>query len=340
MREKKLGVGIIGLGIISMAHEQGLRDASDKATIIAMCDIDEQKVRERARPHQARVYTDYQQLLADPHVDIVDIILPHNLHYPVAAEAIKSGKHVLIEKPLTTNPRDGADLINQARESGVKFSVAENTRFVQAYLETEKILKSGELGELYSVHTLIAGSEVDRLLDTSSWKGKAGGSGGGVIMDAAPHTFYLFRWLFGGIRSLRVTAQKLIDKSEVEDNALIFGELANGANFSAQFSFTSESPWTERLVVNGSKGSIIIDQITNPVGILYKGSYDFNGTILNIPYEPVLWKINSIADGVHNFISAVWNNEEPGVDPEDANYAILAVEKSYQSLQNGAVVSF
>lgn len=340
MNGEKLGVGIIGLGIISMAHEQGLLEASDRASIVAMCDIDEEKVCERAKSYNAQVYTDYHQLLADPRIDVVDIILPHNLHYSAALAAIESGKHVLIEKPITTNSKDGADLIQQARSHNVKFSVAENTRFVKAYQEVEKILQSGDLGNIYSVNTLIAGSEVDRLLDTRNWKGKAEGSGGGVVMDAAPHTFYLLRWLFQGIKHLQVVARKLIDKSEVEDNALIFGELVNGANFCAQFSFTTEAPWTERLVINGSKGSIIIDQITNPVGILYRGTFDFNGEVLDIPYEPDLWKIKSIADGVNNFITAVWNDKEPTVDPEDANYAILAVEKSYQSLKSGTVVNF
>jgi len=331
MRDEKFGVGIIGLGIISLAHEMGLLNAQEMASLVAMCDIDEQKVIERARPYNAKVYTDYHQLLADPRVDIVDIILPHNLHYPVASAAIESGKHVLIEKPFTMNYANGEELINKAHRKGIKLSVAENTRFVLAYQEMERILSSGELGEIYSVRTLIAGSEVSRLVDTSNWKGKASGSGGGVIMDAAPHTFYLLRWLFGGIKKLQATTQKLIENSEVEDNALIFGELNNGGLFSSRFSFTTEAPWTERLEVNGSKGSVIIDQITNPVGILYKGTDDFNGRILDIPYEPELWKIKSIASGVSEFISAVWNDRTPPVDPEDANYAIYVVEKSYQS---------
>jgi len=335
MRDQKLGVGIIGLGIISMAHEMGLLNAQEMASLVAMCDIDEQKVIERARPYNAQIYTNYHQLLADPRVEIVDIILPHNLHYPVASAAIESGKHVLIEKPFTMNSADGEELINKALKKGIKLSVAENTRFVLAYQEMERILSSGELGDIYSVRTLIAGSEVSRLVNTSNWKGKASGSGGGVIMDAAPHTFYLLRWLFGGIKRLHATTQKLIQKSEVEDNALIYGELNNGALFSSHFSFTTEAPWTERLEVNGSKGSVIIDQITNPVGILYKGTDDFNGRILDIPFEPELWKIKSIASGVSEFISAVWNDQVPLVDPEDANYAIYVVEKSYQSVRAG-----
>lgn len=339
MKDQKLGVGIIGLGIISKAHEKGLLDAQDMASVVAICDIDEKRVNDRARPYNAGVYTDYRQLLADPQVDVVDIILPHNLHHPVAAAAIECGKHVLIEKPLTMNSSDGEDLIERAQKEQIKFSAAENTRFVQAYLEMEKILFSGKLGDIYSVRTLIAGSEISRLLDTSNWKGKVKGSGGGVIMDAAPHTFYLLRWLFGGVRTLQATAQKLVEVSEVEDNALIFGELNTGALFTAQFSFTTEAPWTERLEVNGSQGSVIIDHITNPVGILYQGTDDFSGRPLNIPYEPELWKKKSIASGVYDFISAVWNDREPLVNPADANYAIYAVEKSYQSVQSGDTVT-
>jgi predicted dehydrogenase len=330
----KIGVGVIGLGIISDAHIRGLEDAADKANIVAICDIDEAKARRGAEPFGAVVYSDYCQLLADPRVEAVDIILPHNLHYPVACAAIEAGKHVLIEKPLTLSSQEGADLIDRARARGITFSVAENTRFVAAYLEVEKILKSGELGKIYSVRTLIAGTEIYRLVDKSTWKGDKEGAGG-VIMDAAPHTFYLLRWLFGGIHTLRAYQQKLVSVSEVEDNAVVFGELLNGALFTAQFSFTTQAPWTERLEINGEHASIIIDQIVNPVGILFRGTYDFSGRPLAIPYNPENWKALSIAVEVTAFIDALWNSTPPGVDPADANYAVYAVEKVYESVCSG-----
>jgi predicted dehydrogenase len=339
MLRNKLGVGIIGLGIISDAHEKGLVRAADQAEIVAVCDIHTERAKERAQPYRAAVYPDYRELLADQRVDVVDIILPHNLHYPVARDAIEQGKHILIEKPLTLSSREGADLIARAKAKGIQFSVAENTRFVTAYLEVEKILQSGVLGKILSVRTLIAGSEIYRLVDNRTWKGKKEGSGGGVIMDAAPHTFYLLKWLFGGVETLQAFETKLVDQSEVEDNALVTGRLANGSLFTSQFSFTVEAPWTERLEINGFDAAIIIDQIANPVGTLYKGTLDFKGRSLEIPYNPGFWKFDSIVAEVESFINAVYDGLLPAVDPSDANYAVFCVEKAYESIEKGREIS-
>ena len=339
MLRNKLGVGIIGLGIISDAHEKGLAQSADQAEIVAVCDINAERAQARARPYHATVYTDYLELLEDRRVDVVDIILPHNLHYPVARDAIEHGKHILIEKPLALTSADGADLITRARSKGIKFSVAENTRFVTAYLEVEKVLHSGALGKILSVRTLIAGSEIYRLVDNRTWKGKKEGSGGGVIMDAAPHSFYLLRWLFGGVASLQAFETKLIEQSEVEDNALVTGRLANGSLFTSQFSFTVEAPWTERLEINGFEGALIIDQIANPVGTQFKGTLDFKGRPLEIPYNPENWKFDSIVAEVEGFIDAVWNDQPPAVDPSDANYAVFCVEKAYESIEKGKELS-
>ena len=336
---KKLGVGIIGLGIISDAHEKGMLDSADIADVVAVCDIDRSKAERRAKRFGAEVYTEYHALLANPKVEVVDIILPHNLHYQVASDAIEAGKHILIEKPLTLSSESGSDLIRKARQCGIIFSVAENTRFVTAYQEVEKILNAGELGKILSVRTLIAGTEIYRLVNDNTWKGKKEGSGGGVLMDAAPHTFYLLKWLFGGISSLQAFEEQLINQSEVEDNASVFGRLNNGSLFHSQFSFTVQAPWTERLEINGYDGSLIIDQISDPVGLIYKGTSDFNGRKLEIPFDPEYWKYNSIACEVAAFLKAVQNGGVPAVDPGDANYAVYAVEKAYESVRLGQKVT-
>ena len=335
---EKLGIGIIGLGIISDAHERGIAQAADIAKVMAVCDIDLVKAQLRAKKYDASFCSDYHNLLSDPSITVVDIILPHHLHYQVARDCIKAGKHILIEKPLTLSSSSGAELIGLAKEKGVIFSVAENTRFVKAYTEVEKILASGVLGKILSVRTLISGSEIYRLENNETWKGKKAGSGGGVLMDAAPHTFYLLKWLFGGIESLQAFDCQVIDRCEVEDNAIVFGKLNNGSLFYSQFSFTVQAPWTERLEINGLNGSIIIDQISNPVGLIYSGTNDYYGQKLDIPFDPENWKTNSISIEVNAFLNAVRNGTKPLVDAVDANYAVYAVEKAYESVKTGLAV--
>jgi predicted dehydrogenase len=333
--DKKLRIGIIGLGIISAAHELGLENVQDKAEIVAICDINYERAVERAAKYNARVYTHYEDILADKNVDVVDIILPHDLHYPVCKAALLAGKHVLMEKPMTIDPNHSRELIEISQEKGVKFMVAENTRFVRAYLEVQSMLAQGKLGDIYLIKTFIAGTEIYRMVDPNNWKGRKIGSGGGVIMDAAPHSFYLLRWLFGDIAEIRAYANQIVPGSEVEDNAVIVGRLKSGAQFTLEFSFTVQAPWTERLEVYGSKGSVIIDQILNPPSVYFKHAEDYHPKELpGVLYNPIKWKTDSIAMGVNQFIDSIIMNTEPPVKLMDTYYAIEACASAYKSIKS------
>jgi predicted dehydrogenase len=329
--DKKLRIGIIGLGIISAAHELGLESVQDKAEIVAICDINKERAIDRAAKYNAKVYTRYEDILADKNVDVVDIILPHDLHYPVCKAALLAGKHVL----MTIYPNHSRELIEISQHKGVKFMVAENTRFVRAYLEVQSMLAEGIFGDIYLIKTFIAGTEIYRMVDPKNWKGRKIGSGGGVIMDAAPHSFYLLRWLFGDIAELRAYANQIVPGSEVEDNAVIVGKLRSGAQFTLEFSFTVQAPWTERLEVYGSKGSVIIDQIQDPPSIYFKNAEDYHPQELpGVIYNPIQWKTDSIAMGVRQFIESVIENTEPPVKLMDTYYAIEACASAYKSIKS------
>jgi predicted dehydrogenase len=331
---KKVRVGLIGLGSISYAHEAGYLEMGEACEIVALCDINEEEVNTRIEMHEgAKGYTRYPDLLADSRVDMVDIIVPHVLHYEIAKAALEKGKHVLVEKPITVKSEQGEELIALAKQKGLKFSVAENTHFVTAYLKAEEILKQGILGDIWSVRTLIAGSEVHRIKDPRTWHGKA--PYGGVILDSSVHNFYLFKWLFGGVRDVLGFASKLVPEGEMEDNGLILGHLAQGgAEFQLNVSCTMEIPWTERLEVYGSKGGMIIDQLANPVVKYYLGSNDIDGTAIeDVPFDPLGWKFNSMIAEIKDFVTAVIEDRPPRIDPADALYALKAVEAVAQSIE-------
>lgn len=333
----KIRVGIIGLGAISFAHEAGYDEMMGACEIVAMCDINEEEAHQRSAMHGATAYTNYQDLLADPTIDMVDIIVPHVLHYEVARAAIEKGKHVFVEKPITAISSQGEELIVLAKKKGVQFSVAENTRFVTAYQKAEEILRAGTLGDIWTVRTLIAGSEVHRIKNPNLWHGKA--PYGGVILDSSVHNFYLFKWLFGGVRDVFGFASRIVPESEVEDNGLILGLLSNGAEFQLNTSCTMEIPWTERVEIYGSRGGMVIDQLVNPVMRYYLGSNDIDGTIIeDVPFDPLGWKFTSMIAEIKDFVNAIVENRPPLIDPADALYALIAAEAVARSIETGKPV--
>ncbi len=330
----KVNLGIIGLGIISKYHEDGIHAAGDIVEVRGICDINLSLAKERAEPYGAEVYTDYHKLLDNPEIDTVDIILPHHLHYTVCKAALMAGKNVIIEKPFVIKSNEGWELIELAKEKGCVLSVAENTPFVEAYIQLKQILNKGELGKIYSVKTMIAGTEIHRMLNKKNWKGRSSASGGGVIMDAAPHSFYLLNWLFGDVHKLKAFTGYVIPGCEVEDNAVIAGTLNERTFFESSFSFTAQAPWTERLEVYGESGTIIIDQIMQPSSLYYRGAEDYDPVqIKSIPCDPIAWKWKSIAKGVESFIRAVYTGSELVVKPEEAVKSIELCECAYNYLK-------
>ena len=333
-----VGFGLIGLGGISGAHATGY-SSSPHAEIVAVCDTRPEVLASRAQELGARPHARYEELLADARVEAVDVSLPHNLHYPVVRAALAAGKHVLVEKPLALTSQECVDLIELASAAGLKLSVAENTRFVTAYLAAERLIAAGELGEPRLIRTFISGSEVRRLRDTSLWKGRTDGSGGGAIIDAGPHSFYLLKWLLGEIVSVRGFHDRLVPEAQVEDNAVVAGELASGALFRCEFTFTAEIPWGERLEIYGSDASLVVDQLLDPPAVLFRGGSDYDGEpVAGVPHDPRNWKRLSIAAGARDFAEAVAVGRPPTVDPRDGLYGVLVAERAYESAAAGGVL--
>ncbi len=200
-------------------------------------------------------------------------------------------------------------------------------------MEAERLLQAGALGEPRLIRTLISGSEVERLSDTTSWKGRRDGTIGGAIFDAGPHSFYLLKWLFGAIAGVQAVQHRLIPASEVKDHAVVAGRLASGAIFTTEYTFTAEIPWGERCEMYGSEGALIIDQLYNPPALHYRHAHDYEPIPLStVPYDPRGWKTVSIAAGVADFVHAIADARPPRVDPLDGYYTLLVVEAAYASV--------
>jgi len=335
-------VGIVGAGMVAPCHAAGFLEAPLRCRVVAVCDVDEARARDLAAVCDARVCTDHRELLADPGVDLVDVLLPHHLHHPVALAVLDAGKHLLLEKPVALTYGQSLEVCRRARQAGVFFAVAENTRFVHAYVAAERAVRSGALGEIELVRTFLPANERARLCDESFW-GRQPALGGGCLLDSGPHTFYLLQWLFGGVTELEAFAWRQCpaggrgESGEaghdgVEDNAEVRGRLACGARFQSGFSFTAELPHSERLEVYGTRGALVVDQLADPPARIYAGPTDSDGTALDdVQYDPVGWHFSSILREVEDVVDALWEGRTPAVDPLDCCEAVRLVEAARES---------
>jgi predicted dehydrogenase len=331
-----LRVAIFGAGLIAPNHAAGFQEVPDLAQVVAVCDIHRENAENLAALFDAHVCTDYREVLADPEIDLVDVLLPHHLHYPVAMDVIAAKKHLLLEKPVAVTYQQSMEIYKAAKKAKIHFGVAENTRYIRAYVEAEKIIKAGKLGDITLVRTFLPANERMRLSRDDFW-GKKAGFGGGALIDSGEHTFYLLKWLFGDVKELvAFTSQLYHVDSEVEDNADVRGKLACGADFLSSFTFTAEVPHSERLEVYGTTGSLIVDQLANPPMKFYAEPVDFDGTPVEGPeYNPLGWHYFSIVEEVKDFVRTVVEDRPPTVNPLDCCYAVKVIEKAYESVRNG-----
>ena len=137
----KLRVAILGAGLIAPNHAAGFQEVPDLAQVVTVCDTNRENAENLAVMFDARIAADYREVLADPNVDLVDVLLPHHLHYEVAMAAIQAKKHLLLEKPVAVTYQQSMEIYEAAQKAGIYFGVAENTRYIKAYVEAEKIIQ-------------------------------------------------------------------------------------------------------------------------------------------------------------------------------------------------------
>src|SRR3954462_3215085 len=128
MTASPLGFGLIGFGAWGRFHAEAISktDGAVLKAIAARSDTSRSAARD-AFP-AAEVYADYRELLARPDIEVVDVVVPSNLHHEIASAALASGKHSLLEKPMALSLRECDDLIALARKNNRIFAVAHELR--------------------------------------------------------------------------------------------------------------------------------------------------------------------------------------------------------------------
>lgn len=162
---------------------------------------------------EAEIVTTYDSVLSNPEVELVVVNTPDYLHYEMAKAAIRAGKHILVEKPVTFLSEQADELVKMAKRKGVVFTVYQNRRWDGDFLTVRKVLKHGNLGRLIEFE-----SHFDRYrthIVANTWK-EAAGKYAGVLYNLGSHMVDQAYVLFG--KPQAVTAQmKVVRKGgEVE----------------------------------------------------------------------------------------------------------------------------
>jgi predicted dehydrogenase len=364
----KLQIGIIGCGgIANQKYFPALKSLSNYCDLVAFCDIIPERAEKAAREYgvpNAKVTTDYLELLKDGIIDEVHVLTPNKSHSEITVAALESGKHVLCEKPMAINSAEAKKMLDAAKRTGKKLTVGYQNRFRRDSQYLHRVCEKGELGEIY-----FAKAHAVRRKAVPTWgvfmdKEQ---QGGGPLIDIGTHALDLTLWCMNNYKPKMVlgsTYQKLKDQVdgnlfgpwdpkeyEVEDSVFGFIKMENGASIFLEASWilnTSESKEAKTTLFGTLAGAEMF-------GTSYLGAGDAGVRICSAKdgelIDTVTVSSGSIAyfDGIaandatleaKQWFDAIIHDRQPVVLPEQAYVVTQLIEAIYESSRTGKTIEF
>ncbi len=292
-----------------------------------------------------------EALLDNDSVDLVVITTPNQFHFPLAKQALLSGKHVVIDKPFTVTTSEADELIKIARENNLVLSVYQNRRWDGDYLTVRKILKEGYIGDLVEYE-----SHFDRFrnyLKPDAWReGDAPGSG--LFYDLSPHLIDQSLQLFGYPEELFADIKTQRDGGKTDDQfeLILF---YNKLKVTLKAGLLAKEPGP-RFRLYGTQGSFV-KYGEDPQEIDSKGGMSPLDPNWGIDDKTQWGTLNTEKNGIHfrgkietsrgcyqkyyeNIYDAIVHQKELNVKPEEARDVIKIIELAFQSNREKRTVKF
>ena len=250
-------IAIIGTGGISESHIQAYLQFPEKCRIVALVDIYPQKAVQKAEHYglNARIYSDHKSLLNDGKFDLASVCTPPYVHAGITIDLLQAGKHVLVEKPMSTSLKECDQMIKAMQASGKLLSVVAQNRFKAPLWNLKQVVDRNVIGKI--VH-----AQVDSFWWRGHnyydlwWRGTWEKEGGGCTLNHAVHQVDLFQWMIGMPVELQaILANVAHDNSEVEDFSTAVLRYANGSIGQINASLVHHGE-PQQFVIQGERASI------------------------------------------------------------------------------------
>jgi len=350
MMGKEVGYGILGLGI-GKTHVRAAVKAQG-CKFVAICDQNEQLLHSVGDEFQIDPkyrYTRYADMLSNPDIDVVSICTPSGMHRDHAVEALRAGKHVLVEKPLEITIEKIHDILRAGEEAGKFVGCIFQNRLSPGNRKIKETVDSGRLGKLITANFHVKWYRTDEYYARNGgWRGTWAMDGGGAIMNQSVHTVDLMQWFMGPVKSVFAKAGAFNHKIETEDTAVAVVTFENGA-IGTLIGTTCAYPGLEVCVqIHGSKGSIYANNANIEV---YKLADDPDGTeearVLaefgkreqkSGGADPMAISTTGHAGQIQDMIFAVRDNRPPMIEGKEGLPAVEIILALYESARTGKEV--
>lgn len=251
MSEGQHGVSIIGYGGMGSQHAR-LLTGPGQDLVAGVWDIDPEK-REAAEAGGYPVYHSFMEALNDPKADIVLIATPNHLHKDMAIQAMKAGKHVICEKPVTINSGELEEILEAAEIHDRLFVVHQNRRWDEDYLTIKKIVDDRVLGDVFHLETRVQGSRGI----PGDWR-KEPEYGGGMMLDWGVHLIDRLLLMIGEKVKQVYCKMSYVTGAKVDDGFRLLLTFESGKTALVEVG-TSHFITLPKWYVAGTRGTAVIE---------------------------------------------------------------------------------
>lgn len=321
-----LRVGLVGCGFIGQKRAKSL---GNLCQLVACSDIDISRAEDLARLTQAIVFKDWRDLVSSSSVDIVVVATLHDSLAEITRTAIRSGKHVLVEKPAARKSSELELVITDQLKYGVKVHVGFNHRYHRSVLKAKEIVESGALGELMFIRARYGHG--GRLGYEKEWRANPTLSGGGELIDQGPHLIDLSRWFLGEFTDIKGFANTFYWNMPVDDNGFM---LLKTSDKKVAFLHVSCTEWKNlfSMEIYGKSGKLDLFGLGGSYGpekiTWYKMLPEMG------PPETITWEYpvadNSWAVELAVFINDIRKNLNVSANLKDALETLKIIELVYK----------
>lgn len=360
MGKEELRAGIIGCGDIAFQkHMKGL-EKTGKVEITGFCDSDENRAelaRKQFGSEDSKIYKDYRRLLDDPAMDIIHICTAHKTHGEITIAALQAGKHVICEKPISSDIESARQVMEVYGKSGKKLTYGLQHRFKNECIKLKQLCRNGDLGDIYMAK---AHAIRRRRAPTTGVFLQKEKSGGGCLLDYGSHVLDQTLWLMDNFKPHSVTGNAFykLGKNKnsfngefapwnpeiftVEDSAFAYIVMENGAAVFLETSYAINLPrdnYVKSTLCGTLGGADMEDGLRincEAIGSFQSYQLDVGGIYGDNSenYEQARYR------QIEQWVECVLNDTSPLVLPEEAFVSMKILDAVYRSSETGETIYF
>ena len=329
-------VGIVGAGL-QCQRRAPVITKSKECKLIAITSLHEDHTRQVAAQYECEAEKNWESLVSRKDIDVVIVCTPPHIHADISIAAMKAGKHVLCEKPLSRTLKESEEMLKVSRSTGKILKCGFNHRYHPAITDAKAIINKGLIGKLLLGRCRygICG----RPGYETEWRANPEMASGGQFIEQGTHAIDLYRWLFGEIVEVScMTGVQYFQNQTLDDNGMAIFRTNSGALLSLHASLTQ---WKNlfSFEIIGENGYLLIEGLGASYGNekLTFGVKDYNAPFNDHVTEyrggDVSWQAEW-----NDFLNAITKNTIPMGDAVDGLMSMKIALACYEADKSGRVI--